>query len=614
MFCQVCGASNPEEQEYCGSCSQRLLVLSGPFAREDVVLEEGTTEEGFSLDEHLLERISILEEAVKRTAETVRQLLTAVHKQERNVLVNQSGLATLRDILERKRIVSQDEWGDLWRSRMDYQLLALEKRERFVELKDRIAGRFSGEKQEVFEDLLTDAEQAFLSLDVERALDALRTAFDLDGDNYELGLFIGETLFNDGEPDEALHYFTQALRMRSDLFEGLVFSGVILHERGESARAEELLKRAVSVYPDSFLPNFSLGAIYASRGQLALAVTFLKNAIQFEKVPEAFYLMGSCLYEMGRLTPAIKYLEETVRHDPSFDEAHHLLGLAYLDRHWNRKALESFRQAERLNPNRLRYQDLVGYLSGKENAPLPQVGEEAGSWVAQAEEYLATETPERALRCYRRAVESEPENPALLMSYALVCLQLDRSREAEDVTRRVLSLDPSEMLRATAYATLIEALRSEGRFREGNKFGLRLLDEGKTNFAKTIAYYEMAYNLAEMEEDLDQALDYARRSLQTSPDELKQFPLAALGWVHFKREEFEDAIDFLYRSSEVGPSQKTLTHLGMALLAAGDEERARGVLADARDIRGESIEQKLMECMKDSGRLMEKVRGLQQPS
>jgi len=167
------------------------------------------------------------------------------------------------------------------------------------------------------------------------------------------------------------------------------------------------------------------------------------------------------------------------------------------------------------------------------------------------------------------------------------------------------------MLRATAYATLIEALRAEGRFREGNKVGRRLLDEGTTNFAKTIAYYEMAYNLAEMEEDLDQALDFARRSLQSSPDEIKQFPLAALGWVHFKREEFDDAIDFLYRSSEVGPSQNTLTHLGMALLAAGEEERARGVLAEARDFRGESIEQKLMECMKDSSRLMEKVRRLQ---
>jgi len=77
----------------------------------------------------------------------------------------------------------------------------------------------------------------------------------------------------------------------------------------------------------------------------------------------------------------------------------------------------------------------------------------------------------------------------------------------------------------------------------------------------------MAYNLAEMEEDLDEALDFARRSVDLAPDEIKQFPLARLGWVHYKRKEFDKAIDFLAKSSELGASPTTLTHLGMALLA-----------------------------------------------
>ena len=90
----------------------------------------------------------------------------------------------------------------------------------------------------------------------------------------------------------------------------------------------------------------------------------------------------------------------------------------------------------------------------------------------------------------------------------------------------------------------------------------------------------MAYNLAEMEEDLDQALDYARRSLELAPDELKQFPLAALGWVHYKRREFDKAVDFLARSTELERSPTTLTHLGMALLASG--ERGAGAHRAAR--------------------------------
>ena len=96
MYCQVCGAPNRDDQEYCVRCHQKLLVLSGAL-RDDEETYEESPEESFSFDEHLLERISILEEAVKRTAETVRQLLGALHKQEKNILINQTGLSALRD-------------------------------------------------------------------------------------------------------------------------------------------------------------------------------------------------------------------------------------------------------------------------------------------------------------------------------------------------------------------------------------------------------------------------------------------------------------------------------------------------------------------------------------
>jgi tetratricopeptide (TPR) repeat protein len=187
---------------------------------------------------------------------------------------------------------------------------------------------------------------------------------------------------------------------------------------------------------------------------------------------------------------------------------------------------------------------------------------------------------------------------------------MNRSQEIEAITRKVLDLKPGEMLEATAYAALIESLRSQGKFKEGNRIGRRLLDEGRSPFAKSIAYYEMAYNLAEMEEDLDEALAYAKNSLEHSPEEWRQFPLAALGWVHYKRKEFDKAIDFLAKSSELGPTSTTLTHLGMALLASGQEDRARNVLAHARTLggRGEGLEEKMMEWMKDSARLFERVR------
>ncbi|MFQ5526908.1 MAG: tetratricopeptide repeat protein [Thermoanaerobaculia bacterium] len=610
MFCQACGALNREDEEYCVRCNSKLLVLSGQGTDAPSGFEESTVDESFSFDEHLLERISILEEAVKRSAETIRELMMALTKQERSIVVNQTGVATLRELLETKRVVEGDEWNDLWQTRMDYQLLALEKRERFVEVKDRMVALFNGKRRKFFVELLDDAEYALFGFDVDRAMNALEAAYRLDKENYELAYFIGETYFNDGDTERALAYFTQVLEAAPEHYEGLVYTGVIQHERGDGESAEALLERALALHPDSFLPSFSLGAVFAARGNLTNAVTLLERAVSLDPVPEALFLLGSCYYEMGKPSRAARALEETVRRDPAHEEAHHLLGLAYLDRGWHQKALDAFRRAQRLNPKKLRYQDLVGYLSGHRESPLPEVSAEARGWLDKADQASTGARPDRVLSCYRSALDVEPDNPTLLINFALACLEHKRSKESEVVTRRLLELEPNEMLKATACATLIEALRTEGRFREGFRVGKRLLKEGSSSFARAIAYYEMAFSLAEMEEDLDEALDLARLSLESSPEELRQFPLAALGWVHYKRDEFEQAVDFLTRSTKLDPSAPTLTHLGMALLASGEDDEAKRVLAQAREAEGlgMSVQQKMMECMKDTNRLIERVQ------
>jgi tetratricopeptide (TPR) repeat protein len=496
---------------------------------------------------------------------------------------------------------------------MDDHLLALEKRERFLAIQERVAALYHGSKRPEFLKLLEEAEYAFQAFDVDRAVSVLANAFKLDEDNYELACFLGETCFNEGDLERALTYFERALAVEPEHYQALVYGGVLYHEMENDRRAEELLKRAVALYPDNFLPNFSLGAVYASQEHLSRAVLYLERAVEIESVPQALFLLGNCLYEMGKLTSAIRSLKEAVRQDPAFEEAYHLLGLAYLDRRWTRKALFAFRQAQRLNPKKLRYQDLVSYLSGQADSPLPEVSGEAAEWFAKAEALRDGGNYQKALGALRRALSLDSDNPTLLMTYAVLCLHLDRSQEIEQVARKVLDLDPGELLEAAAYAALIEALRSQGKFRESNRVGRRLLGDERSNFSKTIAYYELAYNLAEMEENLDEALDYARRSLELAPEELKQFPLAALGWVHYKRREYDEAVDFLARSSEVGPSATTLTHLGMALLASGKEEQARSVLARAQSLRprGEALGEKMMDFMKDSTRLLKRVRSRQ---
>ena len=79
MFCQVCGARQKDDAEYCVRCGHKLLVLSGSFPVDEEEID--TEDENFSLDEHLLVRISMLFEVLNRTGETVRYILGELHNQ-----------------------------------------------------------------------------------------------------------------------------------------------------------------------------------------------------------------------------------------------------------------------------------------------------------------------------------------------------------------------------------------------------------------------------------------------------------------------------------------------------------------------------------------------------
>lgn len=609
MFCQICGTSNEDDREYCRRCHQKLLVISGLPTPEDYENFEGGQEEPFSLDEHLLERISILEEVVKRQAETVRRTLETLYRLEQKILIGQTGVTTLRDLLEDKRVIAREEWSELWEERMDSQLLALEKRESFAAVKGQIAVLYRGDRRSAFLRLLDDAEAALLGLDIDRALAILEKAHGQDPTNHELSFFLGEVFFNEGDEEAAVNYFERVLAVKPHHFEGLVYSGVLQHELGQKDRAEELLLRAVEQYPETFLASFSLGAIYASEGRLAEAVQLLTEAVDAEAIPQARLLLGRCYYEMGKPGRTIGQLEKALDVDPTLSGAHDLLALAYLERRWSKKARSALAEALRLRPPTLDYDDLKGLLTLDTRES--EESKAVESW-QRGDRLLGEGRAREALSAYRRALAIEPDNPELLVAYAMVCLELGRDSEVEGWVEKALALDPEDRLRVGAYATLIEALRSEGKWHEGYRLARLLLAEATSDLGRTVAYHAMATNLAETDEDLDEALDFASRALELAPEGVRHLAQAAVGWVHFKRHELDQSIHFLDCAQagihdDRASSARILTQLGMVLLTAGHRERAREVLHRAQDLRWEraKFEDRVLDVLKDGARLLQ---------
>jgi len=608
LICQVCGQEHKEEQEYCVRCHSKLLVISGPAGP----FEEPDSGETVGMDEHLLERVSVLEEIVKRSAETLKTLLEALNRQEKNGFVVQTGVLAVKDLLERKGILAEEELLDLWESRVDVHMAATEKRERFLERRERMVAGFGGERKERFLAFLSEAEFAFYALDPEKALRALEEAWKLDRGNAELAFFLGESAFNEGETARAATMLHHVLARDPHHFEALVYCGVLENEAGRTAKAVELLKQAISIKPDAFLPYFALGALYATSGQLARAEVLLKKALMIEENAQTASLLGTIAYERGRLPEAIEHLQKTVRLDPTDEEALYLLGLSYLDRGWTQKAADQFRAALELNPNRIEYQAASALLAPAGLKGLPKVRGEAAKWARRAEAAASGE-PLKALELFRKALATDADNPTLLISYALVCSAAGRTAEAVSATKRVLAKEQGELVATAAYTTLLEALRSEGKFREGDRIATEMLSAVKSNYARSIACFQRATALAEMGEKLDEALSLAEQSLKLSPREMRHFPLAAKGWVHYKRREFDRAVECLRRAAELGETPTGLTHLGLAYLAVGDSRAARAAFSrakrrgGARSARRGGIETKMLEQIRRNLHLTEKL-------
>jgi tetratricopeptide (TPR) repeat protein len=603
MYCQVCGLKNPDEEEFCSRCHSKLLVLSGV----GVVEESGEAPEEIPFDEHLLERISTLEDVVKRTGDAVKSLFESLGNLEKNLFVAHTGILALQETLERRGAIRSQEVLDLWETKMDDRMQAVEKKDRFLERRDRIIARFSGEDREEFLQRLRAAEFAILALDADRGVRLLEDLSRLDKGNVELSFYLAETCFSAGDLERAAGYFKKILAVEPNHFESLVYSGIAASEKGETETAEALLKRALEKKADAFLPHFALGALYANASRWDDAEQELRRALDTAPVPAAHVLLGTVLREKGDVPRAIREFEEARRLEPDSEEAAFQLGLCYLEKNRARRALECFQEALEKNPRRLEYQEAVRLLERRRRYTLPRVDGPGAAAYHEAEENVSRGLLRRAHELYRTALAEEPQNSTIRISFALLSASLGLWKEAIAACRQVLAGDPEDVVAAAACSTLAEALRAEGKPKEAVRFVRDFLEKHPSKTSRAIAYYELATTLAEGEEDLDAALDYAGRALSEAPDELKPYPLATLGWVHYKRREFDRAIDCLRRSSERAAQPTTFHHLGMAYLAAGKPEEAKAAFSKAKTVvRGGALEDRMLHQVRSNIRLVEK--------
>ena len=108
-YCQKCRAANPLGQEFCQRCGTRLmLVVQPPSVRIDV---PSTTPH----EEHLLERMTMLENTLARLAERLEQGLKLLLRHSETAYSNHALVKSLIEMLNECGVVDNGKLESRWR-------------------------------------------------------------------------------------------------------------------------------------------------------------------------------------------------------------------------------------------------------------------------------------------------------------------------------------------------------------------------------------------------------------------------------------------------------------------------------------------------------------------
>src|SRR2546426_5630452 len=112
-FCQKCCAANPLGQEFCMRCGTRLMIVVQPLSVRVDSMETTPHEE------HLLERLTILENTLARLAERLEQGLKLLLRQSETTYVNHALVKSLIEILNECGVVDRARLESKWRAECD---------------------------------------------------------------------------------------------------------------------------------------------------------------------------------------------------------------------------------------------------------------------------------------------------------------------------------------------------------------------------------------------------------------------------------------------------------------------------------------------------------------
>jgi tetratricopeptide (TPR) repeat protein len=325
-----------------------MLVIEPPAARfeaEDTAPVRG---------EHLLERVSALENRLSRLTDKLQQTLDLMLKQAQNSYFDHTLIEALIATLSEAGAIEAEGLRKLWREQCRRDTEQQDEKTRRLALRRKIIASYSGTERSGFEQLVGEGLDLLEAQETLRGISRLELAADLSTDNTPLLSFLGQHFFAASRMTEARSYLARAFQSAPDDVGLCLLLGIACGEEGETERARALLGQLVGQGRESFAAHYGLGRLLAADERWTEALREFKRALALRPSAEAHYVLGSAYYMLGRDRLAAQHLRRAVKLDEGYAAALYTLGLVYLragERERARLAFKSAHAASRSEPD-----------------------------------------------------------------------------------------------------------------------------------------------------------------------------------------------------------------------------------------------------------------------
>ena len=280
-------------------------------------LRHETFESPSFYENHLLEKVSMLEQQLSQMTEIMQTALKIIREQTQLAREDRQVARLLFDSInlqmtENSRAsVESVEPAVIDSERIDFRVLI-----------EQIGKNSNSQNPAIFEQLFKDALKSFENTEEKQAFLYLERAQTLDAENSALILFFALRLFLADKFERALEKLQASEKTAADN-PGIEFlQGIILADAGKFAAANKIFKKAETVNSESFAFNYTRGFVFAALGKWNNAVNFWERAAVIRAAPEIFYLIGCAFYQIGNFQKSFDEIQKATAGDEQFADAH----------------------------------------------------------------------------------------------------------------------------------------------------------------------------------------------------------------------------------------------------------------------------------------------------